>query len=184
MKEIERKFLLNVGLDYLLQATNTNSDLYDGLHGEYWIKNKITQHYLKNTGDWAIRVRQIEDITDRGNGWETTYEYVQTMKYRISDRESIEIEETIDATSFEFLASDRTLTTPALIKNRHRVSYPNTKYVWEIDEFLNLEYAGLVVAEIELDKPDCVFPFPFWIGKEVTADKKYRNARMARKLER
>lgn len=181
MKEIERKFLLNVGLDYLLQATNTASDEYDGLHGEWWGLYTITQHYLKNTGDWAIRVREIKTEQEPGT---FAYDYVQTMKYRISDRESIEIEESINADAFNFLAAERKLTTPALIKNRHRISYPNVEYVWEVDEFLNPEYAGLVMAEIELDKPDCVFPFPFWVGKEVTDDKKFRNARMARKLEK
>lgn len=183
--EIERKFLVNVDLDYLLQATNTNSDLYDGLHGEYWIHHTITQHYLKNTGDWAIRVRRIEDVTDHGDGWETTYEYVQTMKYRIDDRKSVEIEEKIDEDSFNFLASDRSLTTPALIKRRHRITYGNDRNLcWEVDEFLNPEYAGLVLAEIELKKPDQFFRIPFWMGKEVTHLKKYRNARMARKLEK
>lgn len=180
MKEIERKFLLAVDLDYLLQATNTNSDLYDGRHGHFWGYTTIVQHYLKNTGDWAIRVRRI--ITDHNDYSED--EYVQTMKYRISDRESIEIEEQIAPDAFEFLASNRTLTTPALVKRRHRISYPDVEHVWEIDQFINEEYKDLVLAEIELDDPNYLFPFPFWLGKEVTDDKKYRNARMARKLER
>lgn len=184
MKEIERKFLLNVDLDYLLRATNTNDDLYDGLHGTYYDLYTITQHYLKDTGDWAIRVRKKSRDVDYGDGRITETEFVQTMKKRICDQSSIEIEEPITEEAFNFLAGDRTLTTPALIKKRHSIDYPNHKYTWEVDEFMNPEYMGLVVAEIELKKVDEVFPMPFWLGKEVTNEKKYRNARMARKLER
>lgn len=184
MKEIERKFLLSVDLPYLLEATNTNSDIYDGLHGTYWIENTITQHYLKNTGDWAIRVRQIEDVTDHGDGWETTYQYFETKKLRISDLECHEIENQIEKNQYDYFASSRLLSTPALIKRRHRISYPDHQWVWEIDEFLNPEYAGLVVAEIELKSKDEKVPMPFWLGREVTFDKKYKNARMARKLEK
>lgn len=184
MKEIERKFLLAVDLEYLLQATNTNSDIYDGLHGTYQIYHTITQHYLKDTGDWAIRVRRIDLDVNYGDGWKVESEFVQTMKRRICDQSSVEVEEPITEEAFKFLAGDRTLTTPALIKKRHRITYPDVEYCWEVDEFLNPEYAGLVMAEIELSKVNEAIPMPFWLGKEVTNDKKYRNARMARKLER
>lgn len=179
--EIERKFLVNVDIDYLVRTTMPVDDMYDGLHGELWIITEITQHYLKKTGDWAIRVRQIKEWL---NG-EEVFHYCQTMKKRIDDRKSIEIEETIDRESFLFLANDRTLTTPALIKNRHRITYgDNRRLAWEVDEFLNPEYKGLLLAEIELEKSDQFFRMPFWLGEEVTHDKKYRNARMARKLEK
>lgn len=181
MKEIERKFLLNVELDYLLEATNTNSDLYDGLHGTYWLNRTITQHYLKNTGDWAIRVRQIEDISNPGDGWVSTYEYFETKKLRISDIECHEIENEIEKDQFDYFASNRLLTTPGLIKRRHNITYSNHR-LWEVDEFLNPEYVGLVIAEIELNSKDEIFPMPFWVGREVTKEKTYRNARMARKL--
>jgi CYTH domain-containing protein len=184
MKEIERKFLINVDLEYLLQATNTNSDIYDGLHGEYFGFRVITQHYLKDTGDWAIRVRRSTRMVDYGEGWVTEDEYVQTMKRRICDQSSIEVEEEITKKAFDYLSGDRNLTTPALIKRRHNIGYQNCNYIWEVDEFLNPEYVGLVLAEIELEKVNQTLPIPFWVGEEVTNDKKYRNARMSRKLER
>lgn len=181
MKEIERKFLLNVDLEFLINSTLTNHDCYDPVYGTYWGYETITQHYLKHTGDWAIRVREINTHDCPDN---PTFRYVQTMKYRISDRESIELEELIDKESFKFLSTDRTLTTPGLIKRRHCFNYPYTDtHLWEVDEFLNDEYKGLVLAEIELSNANEVFPFPFWVGEEVTHNKKYRNARMARKLE-
>lgn len=183
--EIERKFRVNVDLDYLKRATLTNGDLYDGLHGEYWEMRTITQHYLKKTGDWAIRVRKISRNVDYGDGYIDEVEYVQTMKKRVDDRKSIELEETIDVESFNFLANDRSLTTPALIKNRHNLTYGSERrLIWEVDEFLNPEYAGLLLAEVELKKPDQFVRIPFWLGEEVTHMKEFRNARMARKLEK
>lgn len=184
MKEIERKFLLSVDLPYLIEATNTNGSLYDGLHGTYWGYKTITQHYLKNTGDWAIRVRRIDEDYDGGLGPEVLSEFLETKKLRINDLESHEIENQIDQDQYDYFASSRILTTPALVKRRHRISYPNTNWVWEVDEFLNPEYQGLVLAEIELKSATEKVPMPFWLDREVTAEKKFKNARMARKLEK
>jgi adenylate cyclase len=45
---------------------------------------------------------------------------------------------------------------------------------WEIDEFLG-DNAGLVVAEVELDRVDEVPEMPAWIGREVTHDVRFYN---------
>jgi adenylate cyclase len=45
---------------------------------------------------------------------------------------------------------------------------------WEIDEFLG-ENAGLVVAEVELDRVDEVPEMPPWVGREVTHDVRFYN---------
>jgi adenylate cyclase len=49
--------------------------------------------------------------------------------------------------------------------------------VWEVDEFHGAN-EGLVVAEIELDAADDPFDKPEWVGKEVTGDSRYTNARL------
>lgn len=49
---------------------------------------------------------------------------------------------------------------------------------WEIDEFHGVN-APLLVAEIELPSPDHPFARPSWLGHEVTADIRYRNAYLA-----
>lgn len=49
---------------------------------------------------------------------------------------------------------------------------------WEVDEFLG-ENAGLVVAEIELEREDQPFERPDWLGREVTDDPRYYNANLA-----
>jgi adenylate cyclase len=49
---------------------------------------------------------------------------------------------------------------------------------WDVDEFVG-ENAGLVLAEIELEREEEPFAPPPWLGKEVTHDARYLNARLA-----
>jgi len=65
---------------------------------------------------------------------------------------------------------------PLVEKQRHYVDYQG--HIWEIDEFLG-DNAGLIVAEIELDRIDQDFPKPSWIGEEVTHDLRYYNNNLA-----
>lgn len=64
-------------------------------------------------------------------------------------------------------------TQPVIDKTRWIV--PAGGYLWEVDEF-HAENDGLVVAEIELECADEVFPLPAWVGKEVTGVERYYNA--------
>lgn len=61
-------------------------------------------------------------------------------------------------------------------KIRHYM--PCGKHLWEIDEFTGAN-AGLVVAEIELSRPDEPFEKPAWLGREVTEDARYYNHALA-----
>ena len=61
-------------------------------------------------------------------------------------------------------------------KRRHYVEHAG--HLWEIDEFLG-DNAGLVVAEIELDRADEAFVKPAWIGKQVTDAARYYNLALA-----
>ena len=65
----------------------------------------------------------------------------------------------------------------------HRVE--KTRYIWrepdalfEIDVFEGRN-SGLVVAEIELDHPEQVFPRPDWLGEEVSHEARYRNSELS-----
>lgn len=62
-------------------------------------------------------------------------------------------------------------------KNRYCVPYQG--FVWEVDVFEG-ELSGLVVAEVELQNKSDVPELPAWIGKEVTADRRYSNAYLSR----
>lgn len=61
-------------------------------------------------------------------------------------------------------------------KRRFRV--PVGAHVWEIDEFLGAN-AGLVVAEIELGTEEETFEQPEWLGREVTAERRFYNAALS-----
>lgn len=60
-------------------------------------------------------------------------------------------------------------------KIRYRILYDNL--IWEVDVFRG-ENKGLVLAEVELKKVNQKFNIPSWIGKEVTHDRRFRNANL------
>lgn len=61
-------------------------------------------------------------------------------------------------------------------KIRHWVCFAG--HEWEVDEFLGAN-AGLVMAELELDREDEEFERPPWLGLEVTHDLRYYNSSLA-----
>lgn len=63
-----------------------------------------------------------------------------------------------------------------LEKTRHKVEYQG--HTWEIDVYAGA-YAGLTVVEVELEDETASPPFPAWIGREITGDRRYSNAVMA-----
>ena len=63
-----------------------------------------------------------------------------------------------------------------LAKIRYIVPFAGRK--WEVDVFSG-PHEGLVTAELELSSPDEDFPRPPWLGEDVSADPRYRNAALA-----
>jgi CYTH domain-containing protein len=63
-------------------------------------------------------------------------------------------------------------------KVRHEVEAGGL--VWEIDEFEG-DNAGLLLAEVELEREDQVVKLPAWVGREVTADRRYYNSYLTRR---
>lgn len=61
-------------------------------------------------------------------------------------------------------------------KTRYRV--PLQGHVWEVDEFSGAN-VGLVIAEIELNRPDEDFVEPDWLGREVSHERCYYNQALA-----
>jgi adenylate cyclase len=65
---------------------------------------------------------------------------------------------------------------PLIEKTRYVVAHAGM--LWEVDEFHGAN-SGLVVAEIELESAAQQFDKPAWVGREVTADKRYFNSSLA-----
>jgi CYTH domain-containing protein len=64
---------------------------------------------------------------------------------------------------------------PLIEKTRYRVEHGGL--VWEIDDFAG-ENQGLVMAEVELHRPDQEIELPGWVGQEVSDDSRYYNANL------
>ena len=63
------------------------------------------------------------------------------------------------------------------IKVRYKVR--SGDHLWDLDLFHG-ENAGLVVAEIELQREDEPFVLPEWAGAEVSGDSRYYNASLVK----
>lgn len=71
----------------------------------------------------------------------------------------------------------RKLSSQSLAKVRHRIPWEGLEI--EVDEFLD-DLAGLIVAEVEKPTFDYVYTKPAWFGRDVTQDKRYKNARLVK----
>jgi adenylate cyclase len=66
---------------------------------------------------------------------------------------------------------------PLIEKKRYEVTYEG--HVWELDVFEG-ENEGLFLAEVELQSEDEAVRIPPWVIEEVTHDKRYGNASLAK----
>lgn len=62
-------------------------------------------------------------------------------------------------------------------KIRYHITFE--QYLWEVDVFFG-NNLGLIVAEIELESEDSIFPKPDWIAKEVSHDSRYFNSNLSK----
>lgn len=138
------------------------------LKNDNWREGAVGVHYkqayLNEKGDNTVRVR-IEGEKAK-----------LTIKGKSSNISRLEFEYDIpmeDAEALFTLAK-----TPIVEKFRYKIMYAGN--CWEVDEFLGMN-RGLVVAEIELESETQSFEKPDWIGMEVSGDKRYTNANLARK---
>lgn len=121
----------------------------------------IAQGYLCADGTRTVRVRLRDKqayLTIKGASYDgglSRFEFEKEIAYG------------------EGLALMR-LCQPGIVeKVRYLVPYEG--HTFEVDEFLG-DNAGLVVAEVELSAADETAVLPAFIGQEVTADRRYRNA--------
>jgi adenylate cyclase len=138
----------------------------------------------------------------RGDGWKRDVVRVRRLRQayltkndRVSMRVRIDGEETatltiktarsgIERHEYEFaipVADARELMEhregAIISKMRHIVR--NGGMNWEVDVF-DGDNSGLVIAEIELDRADRLIELPAWVGEEVTDDRRFYNADLAK----
>jgi adenylate cyclase len=123
------------------------------------------QGYLSTDVERTVRVR-----TAAGVGY-------LTIKGRTSGASRDEFEYAIPGEDAEHML-DRLCVRPLVEKVRHRVEHGGL--TWEIDEFTG-ENAGLVVAEVELEREDQRVELPPWVGREVTGEARYFNASLVKR---
>ena len=120
---------------------------------------RMRQGYLNNETHCSVRVRITDD-----QAW-------LNLKGVTIGAQRLEFEYEIPVSDAHHML-DALTCKPLIEKTRHLVDVGN--HTWEIDVFEG-DNAGLVVAEVELGRPDESFETPQWVGEEVTHDPRYYN---------
>lgn len=133
--------------------------------GEGWRQGKpqhLVQGYLNRDPERCVRVRIADDrafLTVKGkNSGIRRAEF----EYQIPVADARELLKLCDG--------------PVIDKRRYRI--PAGELCWEVDEFFGAN-AGLVIAEIELTSEQQSFPYPEWLGEEVSDDARYYNSSLS-----
>ena len=125
---------------------------------------RIRQGYLVSDAQRSVRVRVADD------------QGFLNVKSGTLGVQRSEYEYAIPLAEAERLL-DTLCERPLLEKTRHHVRVG--AHLWEIDEFAG-DNAGLIVAEVELSRPDEPFERPDWAGEDVSHDERYYNSQLAR----
>ena len=124
-------------------------------------KSEIKQGFLSRNPERTVRVRLRDDkavLTIKGKGSGLAHpEY----EYEIPVEDAIEMMALCEP--------------PIIEKTRYIVMHEGNR--WEIDEF-HADLQGLVIAELEIPDEEYRFVLPPFVGKEVTGDSRYYNARL------
>lgn len=127
-------------------------------------KRRIRQAYLTKNGRVSVRIRIAGE--DRATLTIKTAQpgvSRQEYEYDIPVADAEELLELRDGAVIE--------------KTRHDV--PIGDVLWVIDVFAG-ENSGLVLAEVELASGDQEFRRPSWVGEEITHDRRFYNADLAK----
>ena len=158
--EIERKFLIHMpDIDALSALPGTRI-------------RHITQTYLLSPAGITLRVRKIrEDGQTR---------YIRTEKRRLSDLTAEEMEEELDEDGYR--AALRVADPERLPIRKTRYAIPYEGHILEIDIYAF--WQDRATLEIELSSEEEAYSLPPYLSvvKEVTADRRYKNAQLARNV--
>ncbi len=122
----------------------------------------LSQGYLNNSKERTVRVRISGE------------QGFLTIKGLTTGISRLEFEYAIPTHDAKIILQSLCLQ-PILEKIRYKIKHKG--FLWEVDEFLG-ENKGLILAEIELTSETQSFPFPSWIGDDVSHDPRYFNSRL------
>jgi CYTH domain-containing protein len=134
-----------------------DAEFLEDLEGE-----ALTQAYLASGNGVTVRVRIASE-----NAWLTVKGPTHGLS-RLEFEYSIPLD---DARALLALAPNAPIE-----KTRFRI--PEGDVVWEVDVFEGAN-AGLVTAEVELEREDQTFSLPPWIEREVSDEPRYGNASLS-----
>lgn len=97
-----------------------------------------------------------------------------TIKGKKKGIAGVEFEYDIPKSDAEYLLKN-ICKKPVIEKVRYKIKFGGN--IWEVDIFSG-ENKGLKLAEIELNSVNQEFKIPDWVGKEVTHDRRFRNANL------
>ncbi len=126
-------------------------------------EESIEQGYLSIDPQRTVRVRIINNkafLTIKGETFD-------------NGTSRIEVENEI---SFKDAAQLMNMCIADPIK-KTRYIIPKKGFIYEVDVFKG-KHKGLIVAEIELNSINSIFPKPKWLGREVTGEIKYYNSQL------
>lgn len=154
--EIERRFLVRGSGRYIEMAAASQ------IH--------IVQGYFARVDQLRVRVRIAWDENERARAFLT----FKGPRHGIC-RQEFEYPIAIERADRAL----RTLSPEHIIRKKRYFVPGSNSLTWSVDCFEGRN-SGLVIAEIELERPDQQFALPPWIGPEITFDSRYGNSRLAK----
>lgn len=130
-----------------------------------WMTAEQAEVY-RQTSDWVTRLRKQD------NAWFLTF------KSRISSMAARELEWRLEPEAAQTLLAQGPF--PSVEKTRY-MWIGDDEAVWEVDEFEG-GLAGLVLAEVELERSDQSVMLPAWLGQEITGLSSWSNRALAETL--
>ena len=158
--EIERKYIIHMPDVESLAA-------FRG-----YTKSHITQTYLKTDDGSTLRVRRRE--------YENGAVYTETRKIRIDHISVRELEREIGRDEYEQLLRLAREDSKPVCKTRHTFEYMG--HTVEIDVYPQWQSFAIMEVELEDACEDVAFPGVIRIFTEVTGERAYSNAAMARQF--
>jgi CYTH domain-containing protein len=126
---------------------------------------------MDDLSGWTIRIRRSTGIA--GNDVRCYF----AMKRKVTMMKCVEIESDVPVAQHDLAVP---FFGPAVRKRRVCIAHGGRK--WELDVFLNAELHGIEFVEVELPCESIVPRLPSWVGREVTEEREYKNAKLVRRI--